>query len=41
MQTLNKGYKGVSTLVILNWDRFIMTAALVAALYASAYIALL
>ena len=41
MQTIALGYKGVSTLVSLNWDRMFMTAALVGALYAGAFVALL
>ena len=41
MQTISEGYKGVSTLVTLNWDRLLMTAAMVGALYAGAYVALL
>ena len=41
MQTLNSGYKGLSFLVSLNVDRLMMVAALVAALYAGSYIALI
>ena len=41
MRTIAQGYKGVSTLVTLNWDRIFMTAALVGALYAGAFVALL
>ncbi|WP_272911407.1 hypothetical protein [Loktanella sp. M215] len=41
MQTMTKGYKSVSTLVTLNWDRMLMTAAMIAALYAGAYVALI
>jgi len=41
MQTLNQGYKGLSFLVSLNADRLMMIGALVAALYAGSYIALI
>lgn len=41
MQTLNYGYKGLSFLVSLNVDRLMMAGALVAALYAGSYIALI
>ena len=41
MQTLAQGYKGVSTLMTLNRDRILTTGALIGALYAGAYIALL
>ena len=41
MQTLNSGYKGLSFLVSLNVDRLLMVGALVGALYASSYIALI
>ena len=41
MQTLAQGYKGVSTLMTLNWDRILTTGALIGALYVGAYIALL
>ncbi|MFT5631535.1 MAG: hypothetical protein ACI82I_000815 [Gammaproteobacteria bacterium] len=41
MQTLNSGYKGLSFLVSLNVDRLIMVGALVGALYAGSYIALI
>lgn len=41
MQTLTQSYKGASTLISLNWDRLLMTGAMIAALYAGAYIALL
>ena len=40
MQTIADGYKGVSTLVRLNWDRVLFTGALIAALYAGAYVML-
>ena len=41
MQTIAQGYRGMSLLMRLNWDRFLMTAALVAALYAGSYITLM
>ena len=41
MQTLNHGYKSLSFLLGLNWDRVLMTAAMVAALYAGAFVALI
>ena len=41
MQTIAQGYKGVSTLMTLNWDRLLTAGMMVAALYAGAYIALL
>ncbi len=41
MQTLSQGYKGLSFLVSLNMDRLMMICALVAALYAGSFIALI
>ena len=41
MRTIAQGYRGVSTLVTLNWDRLLMTAALIGALYSGAFVALL
>lgn len=41
MQTITRGYKGVSTLMSLNWDRLLTTGTLIFALYAGTYIALL
>lgn len=41
MQTLYSGYKGLSFLVSLNVDRLLMAGALVCALYAGSYIALI
>ena len=41
MQTIAQGYRGMSLLMRLNWDRFLMTAAMIAALYAGAYITLM
>jgi hypothetical protein len=38
---LNNGYKGLWFLVSLNSDRLIMAAALVIALYAGSYLALI
>lgn len=40
MQTLAKGYKGVSVLVKLNLDRLLTTATVIGSLYFSAYIIL-
>jgi|TARA_R110002073_G_scaffold309188_1_gene479410 hypothetical protein len=41
MQTLNQGYKGLSFLMSLNIDRLLMMGAIVAALYAGSYLALI
>lgn len=41
MQTIAQGYKGMTILVNLNWDRIIYTGTLVAALYAGAYVGLM
>ena len=41
MQTISQGYRGVRTVVLLNLDLLLTTAALVAALHAAAYVALL
>ncbi|SEW07955.1 hypothetical protein SAMN04488515_0953 [Cognatiyoonia koreensis] len=41
MQTLTQGYRGVRVLMNLNWDRILYTGALIAALYAGSYIALM
>jgi len=41
MQTIAKGYKGMTVLVKLNWDRIICTGTLIAALYAGAYVGLM
>jgi hypothetical protein len=38
MQTLQKGYRGLSLLVDLNWDRILYLAALLGALMIGAYI---
>lgn len=38
MQTINRGYRGVSVLVKLNIDRMMFTGALVLALYVGAYV---
>ena len=40
MQTIAKGYKSVSLLVELNWDRILTTATVIASLYASTFIML-
>lgn len=39
MQTLRDGYKGLSLLVDLSWDRFFFGAAIGAALLASTWVA--
>lgn len=41
MHTLNEGYRGVSLLVRLTFDRVIFAAALIGALYAGSYFALI
>lgn len=41
MQTLNQGYRGMSVLMTLNWDRLLYTGALIGALYAGSYVALM
>lgn len=41
MQTLTHGYRGVRILMTLNWDRLLYTGALIVALYAGAYVALI
>ena len=41
MQTLTQGYRGMTVLVNLNWDRILYTGALIGALYAGSYIALM
>ncbi|WP_301281435.1 hypothetical protein [Loktanella sp. 3ANDIMAR09] len=41
MQTIKQGYRSVSTIVSLNWDRAIMTVILMLALYLGGYVALL
>ena len=41
MQTLAQGYKGMTVLLNLNWDRILTTAALIGALYAGSYVALM
>ena len=40
MQTLTHSYSSLSFVLRLNWDRLMMGAALVAALYAGAYLAI-
>jgi hypothetical protein len=40
MQTIAQGYKSVSLLVELNWDRILTTATVIGSLYAAAYIML-
>jgi hypothetical protein len=41
MQNITQSYKGVTTLLSLNWDRFMTAGMMIFALYAGAYIALL
>ena len=41
MQTISHGYRGMSTLVRMNWDRVLCTGTLIAALYAGSYVALM
>ncbi|MEJ6398206.1 hypothetical protein [Yoonia sp. 208BN28-4] len=41
MQMIAQGYRGVSVLVELNWDRLLTTATIVGSLYAASYIVLL
>ncbi|WP_302622791.1 hypothetical protein SuNHUV7_34110 (plasmid) [Pseudoseohaeicola sp. NH-UV-7] len=38
MQTLQSGYRGLSLLVDLNWDRILYLATLVGALMIGAYV---
>ncbi|MHC0052944.1 hypothetical protein [Actibacterium sp. D379-3] len=38
MQTLASGYRGLSTLVNLNWDRLFYFAAIFGALMAGAFV---
>ncbi|WP_339767026.1 hypothetical protein [uncultured Pseudosulfitobacter sp.] len=39
MQTLQNGYKGLSLLMLLNWDRALCLGAIGAAMWISVYIA--
>lgn len=39
MHSIRSGYRGLSLLLDLNWDRIISLLALIAALVAAAYIA--
>ena len=41
MKNITQSYKGVTTLLSLNWDRFMISGVMIVALYAGAYIALL
>ena len=41
MQTLTQGYRGITVLLNLNWDRMLYTGALIATLYAGAYVGML
>ena len=41
MQTLTQSYRGMTVLVNLNWDRILYTGALIGALYAGSYVALM
>ncbi|SLN15463.1 hypothetical protein [Roseisalinus antarcticus] len=38
MQTLNQGYRGVSLLIGLNWDRLLYLVTIAGALWAGAMI---
>jgi len=38
MQTIIGGYRGLSLLVDLNWDRALYVATIAAALYAGAFV---
>ncbi|ASM72517.1 MULTISPECIES: hypothetical protein [Roseobacteraceae] len=38
MQTLQNGYKGLSLLMLLNWDRALYLATIAAALWLGAYL---
>ncbi len=40
MQTLAKGYKGMTVLVNINLDRFLTTATVIGSLYFAAYLIL-
>jgi hypothetical protein len=41
MRTIARGYKGLTVLLNLNWDRIIYTGTLIVALYAGAYVGLM
>lgn len=41
MQTVVQGYRGLSFLLALNWDRMLYTVVIVAALCMSSYINLM
>lgn len=38
MQTLQTGYRGLSLLLSINWDRLIYTATIICALFFGAYL---
>ncbi|MEL6451366.1 MAG: hypothetical protein AAFQ19_08900 [Pseudomonadota bacterium] len=38
MQTIQSGYRGLSLLMMLNWDRALYCATIVAALLAGAWV---
>ena len=38
MQTINAGYRGLSLFVLLNWDRALYIATIVAALWLGAWV---
>ncbi|WP_255670707.1 hypothetical protein [Cognatishimia sp. F0-27] len=38
MQTIQDGYRSMSLLVHINWDRMLYIATIVAALFAGAYL---
>lgn len=41
MQTLTHGYRGMRVMMTLSWDRILTTGAVIGALYAGAYVALI
>ena len=38
MQTIGQGYSALSLLIVINWDRLLFPAAILAGLIAAAYI---
>ncbi|WP_268894212.1 hypothetical protein [Thalassovita mangrovi] len=38
MQTLHNGYRGLSLLLLLNWDRILVLLAIIAALGINAFL---
>lgn len=39
MEYIQKNYKGLSLIVTMNWDRFLVIAAILVAFYLGAYLA--